>query len=136
MGRTAETRDVSFKRHLAYEHFLSDFPDDRDRIRDADIVRFNVQIIALRRHRSRAALHQDVAVHRPIFKVDLTPGVIDGLNVFQGNSSSLGQDGSSILLLRRRTSSTKLQGDAQALIHPIRSLSSSIAGKYNPCAYC
>ena len=93
MGRTVETQDVSFKRHLAYEQILSDFPNNRDCIRDIDIVRFNVQIIALRRHRSRAALHQDVDVHRPIFKVDLTPGVIDDLNVFQGNSSSLGQDG-------------------------------------------
>ena len=42
MGRTAETHDVSFKRHLAYEQILSDFPNNRDCIRDIDIVRFNV----------------------------------------------------------------------------------------------
>ena len=45
MGRTVETRDVSFKRHLVYEHFLSDFPDNCDFIRDADIVRLNIQIM-------------------------------------------------------------------------------------------
>ena len=59
MGRTAETQDVSFKRHLAYKQILSDFPNNRDCIRDIDIVRFNVQIIALSSHSSCSSTPSD-----------------------------------------------------------------------------
>ena len=68
----------------------ADLPQDRHRIGDLDVVRFNVYVVAVDALGRTVLIHEH-PVHGFNLKVDLGPGIVDALDVLQCDACRLGQ---------------------------------------------